>query len=58
MILLYGQSRDSLSMQKKARLIPQPDLRKIEKIRILEGVAEHLHGISGAVGVTPLVVVP
>ena len=26
--------------------------------KILEGVAEHLHGVSSAVGVTPLVVIP
>jgi hypothetical protein len=32
---------------------------EIERFKgILEGIAEHLHGFSGAVGVTPLVVIP
>jgi hypothetical protein len=33
-------------------------LEILESRKILEGVAEHLHGVSGAVGITPLVVIP
>ena len=33
-------------------------LEILKSREILEGVAEHLHGVSGAVGVTPLVVIP
>ena len=33
-------------------------LKVLKSRATLEGVAEHLHGVSGAVGVTPLVVIP
>ena len=33
-------------------------LEILESRKILEGVTEHLHGVSGAVGITPLVVIP